>query len=188
MPGRIPTPPNHSLFSLERRHVSSRVPVYQDMPSSRLVTHDGVLCTFSNRSAPDRGKWCGDVVRQGRRQGLSTVHRPAGTLFSSQPGGPPCWATPLAFGLIAPPSTTVNWLLAARGGRKVRLIDIPIPIRSSDCIGRYNRLMSSSDFWIGRLCRFVLSSDSLIVRSCFLVLIPIFVSADCVGSFWVPIL
>jgi hypothetical protein len=50
------------------------------------------------------------------------------------------------------------------------LIDLPILIRSSDFIGRYNRLMSSSDFCIGRLCRFVLSSDSLIVRSCFLVL------------------
>ncbi len=57
-----------------------------------------------------------------------------------------------------------------RGGRKVRLIDLPIPIRSSDCIGRYNRLMPSSDFCIGRLCQFVLSSDSLIVRSFFLVL------------------
>jgi hypothetical protein len=57
----------------------------------------------------------------------------------------------------------------SRGGRKVRLIDFPIPIRSSDCIGRYNRFMSSSNFCIGRLCRFVLSSDSLIVRSCFLV-------------------
>ncbi len=57
-----------------------------------------------------------------------------------------------------------------RGGPKVRLIDLSIPIRSSDCIGRYNRLMSSSDFWIGQLCRFVLGSDSLIVRSCFLVL------------------
>jgi hypothetical protein len=58
----------------------------------------------------------------------------------------------------------------SRGGRKVRLIDLPIPIRSSDIIRRYNRLMSSSNFCIGRLCRFVLSSDSLIVRSCFLVL------------------
>ena len=67
--------------------------------------------------------------------------------------------------------------LPGRGGRKVRLIDLPIPIRSSDCIGRYNRLMPSSDFWIGRLYRFVLSSDSLIVRSCFLVL-----SSDfCIG-------
>ncbi len=57
-----------------------------------------------------------------------------------------------------------------RGGRKVRLIDLPILIRSSDFIGRYNRSMSSSNFCIGRLCRFVLISDSLIVRSCFLVL------------------
>ncbi len=60
-------------------------------------------------------------------------------------------------------------LLRNRGGRKVRLIDFPIPIRSSDCIGRYNRYMTSSDFCIGRLYRFVLSSDSLIIRSCFLV-------------------
>ncbi len=57
-----------------------------------------------------------------------------------------------------------------RGGRKVRLIDLPIPIRSSDCIWRYNWLMPSSDFCIGRLYRFVLSSDSLIDWSCFLVL------------------
>ncbi len=41
-----------------------------------------------------------------------------------------------------------------RGGRKVRLIDLTIPIRSSDFIGRY---MSSQ--------------------------VPIFVLADCVGSF-----
>jgi hypothetical protein len=32
---------------------------YQAMPSFRDVAHDCVLCTFSNRSAPDRGKWCG---------------------------------------------------------------------------------------------------------------------------------
>jgi hypothetical protein len=32
---------------------------YQAMPSSRDVGHDGVLCTFSNRPTPDRGKWCG---------------------------------------------------------------------------------------------------------------------------------
>jgi hypothetical protein len=25
---------------------------------------------------------------------------PAGSLFSSQPGGPPCWVSPLAFGLL----------------------------------------------------------------------------------------
>ncbi len=26
------------------------------LPSLRDVAHDGVLCTFSNKSAPDRGK------------------------------------------------------------------------------------------------------------------------------------
>jgi hypothetical protein len=31
----------------------------QTMPSLRDVAHGGVLCTFSNRSAPYRGKWCG---------------------------------------------------------------------------------------------------------------------------------
>ncbi len=35
---------------------------YQTMPSLRDVAHDGVLCTFSNRSAPDRGKWCGPSI------------------------------------------------------------------------------------------------------------------------------
>ncbi len=64
----------------------------------------------------------------------------------------------------------VRWLAVSRGGRKVRSIDLPILIRSSDFIRQYNRLMSSSDFCIGQLCRFFLSSDFLIVRSCFLVL------------------
>ncbi len=33
---------------------------YQAMPSLRDVAHGGVFCTFSNTSAPDRGKWwCG---------------------------------------------------------------------------------------------------------------------------------
>jgi hypothetical protein len=31
----------------------------QPMTSSRDVAHDGVLCTFSIRSSPDQGKWCG---------------------------------------------------------------------------------------------------------------------------------
>jgi hypothetical protein len=29
------------------------------MASLRDVAHDGVLCTFNNRLAPDRDKWCG---------------------------------------------------------------------------------------------------------------------------------
>ncbi len=32
---------------------------YQAMPFCRDIAHDGVLCTFGNRSAPDRDKWCG---------------------------------------------------------------------------------------------------------------------------------
>ncbi len=39
----------------ERRHGFTRVPA---MPSFRDIAHDGVLCTCSNRSSPDRDKWC----------------------------------------------------------------------------------------------------------------------------------
>jgi hypothetical protein len=48
---------------------------YKAMPSLRDVDHDGVLCTFSNRSAPNLGKLNGPL------------------------GETPCWACPLAFGL-----------------------------------------------------------------------------------------
>ncbi len=42
------------------------------------------------------------TVRKGRWYGQSITYKikPAGSLSSSQPGGPPCWASPLAFGLI----------------------------------------------------------------------------------------
>jgi hypothetical protein len=43
------------------------------MPFLRDVAHDGVSCTFSNRSSPDRGKQ--GVVRQGRRHGPSITHK-----------------------------------------------------------------------------------------------------------------
>ncbi len=33
------------------------LPRVQAMPSLRVIAHDGVLCTFINRSAPDRDKW-----------------------------------------------------------------------------------------------------------------------------------
>jgi hypothetical protein len=42
---------------------------YQAMHSFREVDNDGVLCTFDNRSAPDRDKWCGPS-----RQAAWTVH------------------------------------------------------------------------------------------------------------------
>jgi hypothetical protein len=56
---------------------------------------------------PSASSWkflSGQVVYYGkdRQYGLSITYKikPAGSLFSSQPGGPPCWASPLAFGLI----------------------------------------------------------------------------------------
>ncbi len=66
---------------------------YQAMPFLRGIAHDGVLCTFS-------------TFRQGEvawsvRQAAWTKSHPAGSPSSSQPGGPPCWASPLAFGLTA---------------------------------------------------------------------------------------
>jgi hypothetical protein len=74
---------------------------YQAMPSLRDVAHDGVLCTLNNRSAPDRGKWC-DLSGQAAR----TVHHVKNHILlgpsppAKQPGELPCWASPLAFGLI----------------------------------------------------------------------------------------
>ncbi len=72
-----------------------------------ISTHAGVLCTFSNRAASDRAS---GVVHQGRchQDGMDlwTVqnlqnHIPLGHSHPAmQPGGPPSWASPLAFGLI----------------------------------------------------------------------------------------
>jgi hypothetical protein len=72
---------------------------YHAMPILRDVSHGGVLCTFSNRLAPGRGKWCGPSG-----QAVWTAHHIQIT---------PCWVTliqpssqaavrgrPLAFSLI----------------------------------------------------------------------------------------
>jgi hypothetical protein len=51
------------------------------------------------------------VVRHragGRNRPSRTKSRPAGSLSSSQPGGPPCWASPLAFGLTG--DVNLLWL------------------------------------------------------------------------------
>jgi hypothetical protein len=44
----------------------------------------------------------GGTVHQDRRHGQSITYKiiTAGSLSSSQPGGPPCWTSPLAFGLM----------------------------------------------------------------------------------------
>jgi hypothetical protein len=69
---------------------------YQAMLSLRDVANDDVLCTFSNR--PRQILWS---ARAGGMDRTShTKSHPAGSLSSSQPGGPPCWASLLAFGLI----------------------------------------------------------------------------------------
>ncbi len=71
----------------ERRHWSSRVADH-----AFLVWRSSWRCfVCSNRSAPDRDKWCGPS---------RTKSHPAGSFSSSQTGGPPCWASPLVFGLI----------------------------------------------------------------------------------------
>ncbi len=66
---RPPPPPRSSylLSSSERRQGSPRIQGH--VPSLRDVAHDGVLCTFSNSSATDRGKRRGPS-----RQAAWTVH------------------------------------------------------------------------------------------------------------------
>jgi hypothetical protein len=71
------------------------------------VAHGSILCTISNKSVPDRDKFCGQSVQE-----VWTVHHVQNqtllalacgcwvTLSSILPGGPPCWASPLAFDLI----------------------------------------------------------------------------------------
>ncbi len=51
--------PKHGLWDSVHQRESMGLLDYQAMPSLRDVPHVGVLCTFNNRSAPYRGKWCG---------------------------------------------------------------------------------------------------------------------------------
>ncbi len=53
------------------------------------------MCTFNNRSAPDRDKWCGPSGKAAR-----AVHHVQNHTSSQPDGPPPCWTSPLAFGLI----------------------------------------------------------------------------------------
>ncbi len=46
---------------------------HQAVPSLRDVAHDGVLCTFSNTSAPDQAVW---PVRAGGMQDRPSGHSP----------------------------------------------------------------------------------------------------------------
>ncbi len=72
---------------------------YQAMYSLRNVAHDDVLCTFSNRS--DWDKWCGPFGQAAWIVHHVQNHTLLGQSASSQPCGPPRWASPLTFGFIA---------------------------------------------------------------------------------------
>jgi hypothetical protein len=69
------------------------------MPSLRDVAHDGVLCTFCFRFAPDRGQvvWSvrGDVMDHQVQNHNLVHHSPFEPARRA-----PCWTNPLAFGLI----------------------------------------------------------------------------------------
>jgi hypothetical protein len=81
------------------------------MPSLRDKALDSVLCTFRTsaitagfvRSSQLSSSRPGQAVRSVREGGMDrpSHHKshPAGSLSSSQPGGPPCWVISLAFGL-----------------------------------------------------------------------------------------
>ncbi len=68
-----------------------------------VVAHAGVLCTFRNRSAPGRGKWCDP---SGQSAWLSIAYKIK-----------PCWVTLIqparqAAGLRRPSSLRPHWLLS----------------------------------------------------------------------------
>jgi hypothetical protein len=83
---------------------------YQAMPSLRDVAHDGWLCTFTKEQQlemPSARSWAAPVGTTGtvrKRQAVRPVHRVQNhtgrVLASSLPGGPPCWVSTLAFGII----------------------------------------------------------------------------------------
>ena len=80
------------------------------MPSLRDLAHDGWLCTLPKEQQlemPSTRSWAAPVRTTGtvrKRQAVRPVHHVQNhtgrVLSSSQPGGPPCWASPLAFGII----------------------------------------------------------------------------------------
>jgi hypothetical protein len=80
------------------------------MHSLRDVAHDGWLCTFNTKQQLEitsANSWAAPVQTTGtvrKRQAVRPVHHlqnhTCWALSSSQPGGPPCWTSPLAFGLI----------------------------------------------------------------------------------------
>jgi hypothetical protein len=112
------------------------------MPSLRDKAHDGVLCTFSTRTSAKAAGFArssqlsssrpGQAVRSVREGGMDrpSQHKshPAGSLSSSQPGGPPCWVISLAFGLIGNLSSKIE---ETKVDHSYELIHAPCPSPSS---------------------------------------------------------
>jgi hypothetical protein len=98
---------------------------------------------------------------KGRRYGPSITYKitPAGLLSSSQPGGQPCWTSPLDFGLIGPTEYTVllsgvhsvmrvKLALAGKGGVHAHPLSLhlPSPVKLQCTLqlsGRYTNPVSS---------------------------------------------
>ncbi len=97
-----------------QRETSEKAWVYTRVPGHAFlfdVVHDGWWLCYSysyswNFHQLAAGQLLsGQPVRYGKAGGTARPsptksHLPAGPLSSRQPGGPPCWASPLAFGLI----------------------------------------------------------------------------------------
>ncbi len=83
-----------SLDQIHNKRVGMGLLEYQAMPLLRDLAYDGVLCTFSNRSAPNRVKLRGLSGQATRTVLRRQNHTLPGPLSSRRPGGPPCWASP----------------------------------------------------------------------------------------------
>jgi hypothetical protein len=94
------------LRKAERKHGSTKVPGHAFLAwrsSWRMVVYIYYIIAAGNYISTLQ-RLSGQPVRYGksRRYLPSITYKitPAGSLSSSQPGGPPCWTSPLAFGLI----------------------------------------------------------------------------------------
>ncbi len=97
------------LFNPERRHGSTRLPGHAFLACR--IAHDGWFCVhflyITAARIPSARRFAVSIRATGtvrKRQPVRPVHHvqitPAGSLSSSQSGGPPCGTSPLAFALI----------------------------------------------------------------------------------------
>ncbi len=128
----------------ERRHGSTIVPGYAFLAwrsSWRMIVYFYFMTSAWNSIRPQLGIFCQDN-RYGTEKACGTARpshtksiTPTGSLSSSQSGGPPCWASPLAFGLI--------------GGNRhtnpiITLQNCPPPPQRMRWIGKIGKIIKSS--------------------------------------------